>query len=728
MHSKNVSKLQPGNNTSQERVNVLKLLIHNKFFKSVPKEKEKLINERISYLIKGLEKSNFNFEGVPEGLGLKKVESVTPTIYKFKIDKGNRILCSKGEILYPSIEEEYKKSLVLLEYTNHNSQIRTAKNRDFAKHEPLKNTVRGDAIQGTESSSTETELDVGNQITIIKNIQLNSEKLVDVFGEEGNFYRLDSSQEELVKINDKGQFVFGSAGSGKTTISVYKIIQFLQSAKKPHAKIGYFTFSNRLKEQTERLFEKLAIELVGLNRSDFKGKVEFHTIKEYLEQTSSINGKIITYEKFKEWFDVVKVSSTPFESSGLWKERRGILQGMIGSNWQYTIELPVKDFIKKILISLNKNGAIQFHKNETVFTLAKELNAICEHVERGFGDSNSFRDTIINAYNKQIAAKKQLTDAEYYNLKDRDSLYFGDDRKRVINLFKQFQDYQNQELRRKGFYEEGEIVRTALLTCRPIFDYLIIDEVQDLTEIQVYYLCQLLKSKNNVFICGDFHQTINPTFFNDGRINSIFGFLGGIDQFERGTLQKNYRSSENIVEFANKIAELRQKSVTTKQEYDYSETPMRGMTRNPFLYMGDKKALWEYVKDKSYLSIVVGSDETKRKLINQFPDLKLRVMTVTEIKGIEKKYILAYNIFTDFKQQWEKIFNQLNAESKLKSEMYRYYFNVIYVAITRARDVLGIVEDELPFKVKDWLLEHVEVISRFDIRALGLQELSTLDE
>jgi DNA helicase II / ATP-dependent DNA helicase PcrA len=708
-------------------VNVLKLLVQEKFYKTVPKEKKKEVNERITYLMGALEKNNFTFEGLPEGLNFIKVESVSPTIYKFNVDKGNRILCSKGEILYPA-NPEYGKSLVLLAYTNHDSQIRMAENKDFSKQEPIQRIVNKEGLQSTNSDKEETILDLYNQITTIKNITVDPEKLIDLFGEEGNFYRLDSNQEALVRITEKGQFVFGSAGSGKTTISVYKIIQFLQLTKDTNAKIGYFTFSNRLREQTERMFEKIATELMGYDWSDIKGKVEFHTVKEYLEQTSSMNGRIITYEKFKEWFDAVKAGSSSFDSAGLWKERRGILQGMIGSNWQYTVELPVKDFNKAILNKLNETDNIQFHAKETCFTLNKELNAICNEVEKAFGNSVDFRNKIINAYNRQIAAKKQLTEDDYFNLKDRDSLFLGEDRKKVMNLFKQFQDYQNQELRRNRFFEEGEIVRSALLNSSAIFEYLIIDEVQDLTEIQVYYLCQLLKSKNNAFICGDFHQTINPTFFNVGRIKSIFGFLGGTDQFEEGTLQNNYRSSESIVEFANKMAELRQKSVTTKQEYDYAETAMRGPTRKPYLFMGDKDALWEYVKDKSYLFIVVSSDQTKKQMINQYPELKLRVLTVSEVKGIEKKYIVTYNILTEYKQQWEEIFTQLDSESKLKSELYRYYFNVVYVAITRARDVLGMVEEDLPEKAKEWLLDQVDVIPKFDIRALGLQEVSTIDD
>jgi DNA helicase-2/ATP-dependent DNA helicase PcrA len=132
----------------------------------------------------------------------------------------------------------------------------------------------------------------------------------------------------------------------------------------------------------------------------------------------------------------------------------------------------------------------------------------------------------------------------------------------------------------------------------------------------------------------------------------------------------------------------------------------------------------KFVKDKSYVLIVVANDFYKKELLQSFPSLESRVLTVSEIKGIERKYIITYNIISAFKEQWEEIFQP----KKLHSEVYRYYFNVLYVAITRARDILGMIEDDPCEDLLKTIENKIEIITKFDIDLLGLRENSTLDQ
>ncbi|MEM5644630.1 hypothetical protein AAHH72_04805 [Bacillus cereus] len=128
--------------------------------------------------------------------------------------------------------------------------------------------------------------------------------------------------------------------------------------------------------------------------------------------------------------------------------------------------------------------------------------------------------------------------------------------------------------------------------------------------------------------------------------------------------------------------------------------------------------------DKSYVLIVVPHEQSKQELIQLIPQLEPSILTVTEAKGIENKYVITYNIISAFKEQWREIMG----ETKLRSEVHRYYFNVLYVAITRARDVIGMIEDDLCAEMKEWLATYVEKIPTFDIHALELLENSTLND
>ncbi len=46
----------------------------------------------------------------------------------------------------------------------------------------------------------------------------------------------------------------------------------------------------------------------------------------------------------------------------------------------------------------------------------------------------------------------------------------------------------------------------------PLFDFVITNEIQDLTEIQIYGLIRLARNRNHLLFSGDINQTIRPTF------------------------------------------------------------------------------------------------------------------------------------------------------------------------------------------------------------------------
>lgn len=695
--------------------NLLKILVLDKFHKSVPKDKEERVKEKVKMLANELEKHNCRFENVAKGFDLRRIEEVSQPIYKFRFNKGERILCARAKDLYPDIRRDYEKSLVLLEYCSHDKQIRTAKHRDFTKRELHEFDEEVLIIEDEENNGIDFSLQYSAPVIIDR------DRIEDLFGEEGRFYYLDDEQNACAELKMQGELVLGSAGSGKTTIGVYKLANYIAEHKNEDFRLCYVTFSKRLKEKTEKLFTDIAVKLYKFRPQEFEGKVEFFTLEEHLEKLNEGKYNLITYEIFKDWYD--KQKNIKFEALSLWKERRGILQGMIGLNWQYEMYIPVNKFDNAVIDMLQAQQYIELDVSKEKFRLCKELNIVCQFIDRHGQLSGEFRKVLIQEYNDVISRQTELEENEYDRLSKDYTIFTKEEQEKIKSIFKGYKNY-TKSLRKNNFYEEGELVRFALQESKPRYDYMVIDEVQDLTEIQVYYLCQLLKKKMNVFVCGDFHQTINPTFFHAGRIESIFKFLGGIKNFEKTKLDRNYRSSESIVDFANHVAELRRKSINGSADFEYKEKPMREFTKKPYWFTGDKEELLRRLIDKSYVLIVVPHEQSKQELIQLIPQLEPSILTVTEAKGIENKYVITYNIISAFKEQWREIMG----ETKLRSEVHRYYFNVLYVAITRARDVIGMIEDDLCAEMKEWLATYVEKIPTFDIHTLELLENSTLND
>jgi len=694
----------------------MKILVLDKFYKTVPKEKKSKVMEKVQSFIDELESSYRDIRKVSPGFRPVKIKTSNKSIWKFRVDDQDRILYTYVNEFYSTYREEYSNCLVLLQYCNHDNQIRNANNMNYSLENLSEHVEESIVYENNSNESVVVDLSLENSFPIIVDI----EQIESVFEGEGHYYYLDKEQQEFVHFKNKGEFVFGSAGSGKTTIAIYKLIHFLKETAGTDKSICYFTYSKLLRDKTEQFFWKMAEDLYDMKPSEYKGRVFFYTIEDFLENRFS-QKRILTYERFKEWA-MEEPSARKFEAIDLWKERRGILQGMIGADWQHTIPIATKNIPNTLLVQLEKNNYIVLNKNRSAFTIndSEDIHSITSFISTVAEKPEDFKKIVYDNFNKYIHSKRQLDDEEYKSLNTSYTLFKGEQREQFIKVCQKFQRYLSN-VKKENLYDEGIIVREALIQLKEIFDFIIIDEVQDLTELQVYFLCHLVRDKRNIFVSGDFHQTINPTFFSVGRVESIFRFLGGIDNFIDGRLEKNYRSSKNIVMFSNALAELRKDIIHEKLEYSYKEIAKRDVTDIPFLYEGDKKELWECVKDKSYLSIVVATNTTKEKLLQAYPELRARVLTVSEIKGIEEKYIVTYNIMSDFKKQWENIFSS----NRKQSESYRYYFNLVYVAITRAREYLCMIEDDICEETRKWLLTQAKEVSLFDAKTLQLQENST---
>jgi DNA helicase-2/ATP-dependent DNA helicase PcrA len=83
------------------------------------------------------------------------------------------------------------------------------------------------------------------------------------------------------------------------------------------------------------------------------------------------------------------------------------------------------------------------------------------------------------------------------------------------------------------------------------FKFILIDEYQDTNNIQYELIKQLYNSKNLVFAVGDEDQSIYA--FRGANINNILSFSNDFLPCEIIKLEKNYRSTKNILNIANTI-------------------------------------------------------------------------------------------------------------------------------------------------------------------------------
>ena len=406
----------------------------------------------------------------------------------------------------------------------------------------------------------------------------------------------------------------------------------------------------------------------------------------------------------------------------IWKEIRGIIKGMIPKEWvDYRVHLSERSIPADLVEIIIKKGLATRHENTLVLHAEKLYEA-----KTSFLDQYELRAVLLmhQLLDEYLIEHPIIPKAIYLKLDEQYCLYTVTQRELLYELTLRYQSFLLEE----GKVDENDLARQFLKKLMnqdvALFDFVIADEIQDLTEIQIYCLIRLARHRNHLLFTGDINQTIRPTYFHTGRIESILKTSNTHLGFIKHQLVKNYRSTKEVVDLANQVVDLRIERLGLNKKNDYHEIPIRG-EQGPIYYF-DPKSPNELVKlietglNRHYVAIVV-PDEEEKKNFERLTKLKGAIFTVEEIKGIEKDYIICYNVMSKYHTVWETILK----DEVMFQNQYRYYFNLLYVALTRARHHLCFIEENMPPSLYDRLESDFLSFDTFDEAELKLSQLST---
>ncbi|KPV45662.1 ATP-dependent helicase [Alicyclobacillus ferrooxydans] len=132
-------------------------------------------------------------------------------------------------------------------------------------------------------------------------------------------------------------------------------------------------------------------------------------------------------------------------------------------------------------------------------------------------------------------------------------------------LGKVYKAYENLKLEKKKLdFEDLLLHAVRLFQTRPDlaqqwqnrFDYVLVDEFQDVNQIQWLFLCELVKKTRNLCVVGDDWQSIYG--FRGARPALMQSFLRQFPNAKKVVLSMNYRSHDLIVDLGNRVIELNQ--------------------------------------------------------------------------------------------------------------------------------------------------------------------------
>ena len=333
---------------------------------------------------------------------------------------------------------------------------------------------------------------------------------------------------------------------------------------------------------------------------------------------------------------------------------------------------------------------------------------------RPLGDIDA--QALFEEFRGVIGAQPQgpLSLADYLGLGQRQSLLNATQREAAHGLFQRYRAW----LAEADLYD-GNLVAHAWRTQiaaqqAPVYDFVVIDEVQDLTPVQLALVLALLKHPGQFILCGDSHQIVHPNFFSWAALKSLFwhGLAGDAAQRQPlQLLQSNYRNTRAVTALANRLLKIKQArfgSVDRESNFLVRSTAAEA---GAVLLIAAKdaavKALDAATRQSAQHAVIVLRDDDKPAARERFHTPL--VFSVHEAKGLEYPHVLLVDLVSSQRQAYDEVcdgvqpadleadeldYRRAKDKADKSLELYKFYVNALYVAMTRAVQTLTLVETD----------------------------------
>lgn len=302
--------------------------------------------------------------------------------------------------------------------------------------------------------------------------------------------------------------------------------------------------------------------------------------------------------------------------------------------------------------------------------------------------------------------KPYLSREDYVNLGIKQSIFLASEREKVYDIFEKYIAFLNQ-----GNYYDANITAFEMLDkVTPTYDFIVVDEVQDLTNVQLMLILKALKNKENNFILsGDSNQIVHPNFFSWAQLKTMF-FKTNLKGTILRILKTNYRNSHHVTKLSNTLLKIKNARFgSIDKESTYLINTVSETKGEVAFYKDDekiKKELNKKTKESTRFAVLVMNNEDKAK-VQRFFNTPL-IFSIQEAKGLEYENIILVNFISDYQKEFREITNGVTVEDLLDEAMiysrskdktnkeleaYKFYVNSLYVAITRAVKNLYILEE-----------------------------------
>lgn len=298
-----------------------------------------------------------------------------------------------------------------------------------------------------------------------------------------------------------------------------------------------------------------------------------------------------------------------------------------------------------------------------------------------------------------------LSKDEYLKLGIKQSIFSLEERPLVYEMFEKYLIF----LKEKMLNDVNLLTHECIPLCKPKYDFVVVDEVQDFTQIQLDFILRNLITPDQFILCGDSHQIIHPNFFSWSKIKSFF-YQQSQERSDRSIfiLNQNYRNSSSIIKLANNILKLKNARFGSidKESHYLSDSKKAEEGEIHFLSVNEEliQDLNQKTKNSINFAVIVLHDYQKHEAKKYF-NTPL-IFSVYEAKGLEYDNVILYNFISSEEESYreiaygvtqndlEKFAYRRNPDKSDRSiEIFKFYINALYVAITRSIKNIYIIEN-----------------------------------
>lgn len=311
---------------------------------------------------------------------------------------------------------------------------------------------------------------------------------------------------------------------------------------------------------------------------------------------------------------------------------------------------------------------------------------------------------------------EEITDYGYYNNKD----IINKIPKEIFDgIIENVLPYYKKLIEEDGYWDKLKIIKYIRnnIGIKKKYSVVICDEAQDFCRVELNFILHLSEFLDYdlsetqyvpVIFAGDPNQTVNPSGFREREMNDmLYKELKKVNfDYKKDESvynpKYNFRSAQPIISLANFIQYYRKKQFDVRMvEPQIPKKPeaIEGKNHNFFYSFSDllsntklENNLKDIIKYKRFIVPVDSNEKERFRTENRFLSLikDADLKTAIESKGAEYEQV----VLVGFGEYYLKHFQSITDTDEKTEFSRRYFFNKLYVGITRAQNELIIIDSE----------------------------------